>query len=114
MIFCAISVGTLFSPLGVGPVGGGVFSPLRPAAAARVSLAARGWHRFWGWSAAGATPQAKAPGRLSETGLVRPGGPGQLAGGGEAFTPQFQLWGDGASKRRWLSLPAGQSIDKRD
>ena len=28
-----------------------------------------------------------------------------------AFTPQYPLWSDGSEKRRWLSLPAGASID---
>lgn len=31
-----------------------------------------------------------------------------------AFTPQYPLWSDGASKRRWLYLPPGTQIDARD
>lgn len=27
------------------------------------------------------------------------------------FTPQYPLWSDGATKRRWISLPAGAAID---
>lgn len=27
------------------------------------------------------------------------------------FTPQYPLWSDGATKRRWISLPGGASID---
>lgn len=46
------------------------------------------------------------PGTLSETGL------GTLAT--IEFTPAYPLWTDGQSKRRWLHLPAGTSIDKSD
>jgi hypothetical protein len=37
-------------------------------------------------------------------------------GGAEliAFSPQYPLWSDGASKQRWISLPPGTSIDARD
>jgi hypothetical protein len=28
-----------------------------------------------------------------------------------AFSPQYPLWSDGTRKRRWISLPAGASID---
>jgi mono/diheme cytochrome c family protein len=31
-----------------------------------------------------------------------------------SFTPQYPLWSDGASKRRWLYLPPGSQIDARD
>jgi hypothetical protein len=27
------------------------------------------------------------------------------------YRPQFELWSDGATKRRWIQLPAGQKID---
>jgi hypothetical protein len=30
------------------------------------------------------------------------------------FTPQYPLWSDGATKRRWIHLPAGTSIDATD
>src|SRR5687768_3582906 len=30
------------------------------------------------------------------------------------FTPRYPLWSDGMSKRRWLYLPPGTSIDKSD
>ena len=59
---------------------------------------------------------AELPHRLSETGLYS-----ELGGGGEAlaprvlaYTPAFQLWSDGATKRRWVSLPEGGVIDVRD
>jgi hypothetical protein len=31
-----------------------------------------------------------------------------------AYTPEFELWSDGATKRRWIWLPPGASIDGRD
>jgi hypothetical protein len=31
-----------------------------------------------------------------------------------AFSPQYPLWSDGASKRRWISLPPGTAIDGSD
>ena len=53
---------------------------------------------------AGATPSiAPLPRWLSETGYGAP----QM----QSFTPRYALWSDGASKRRWISLPAGTSID---
>jgi hypothetical protein len=30
------------------------------------------------------------------------------------YRPQFELWSDGASKRRWISLPPGTRIDTSD
>jgi hypothetical protein len=30
------------------------------------------------------------------------------------FTPQYPLWSDGATKRRWIYLPPGQAIDASD
>ena len=59
-------------------------------------------------------PTFRAPPQLlSETGLyvngsteVRP----ELV----AFSPQYPLWSDGATKRRWISLPAGTAIDASD
>jgi len=54
---------------------------------------------------AGATPSiAPLPRWLSETGY----GASEM----ESFAPRYPLWSDGASKRRWISLPAGTSIDK--
>jgi hypothetical protein len=49
---------------------------------------------------------AALPRRLSETGLDAPGV--------TAYTPRFELWSDGASKRRWLWLPPGAQIDTSD
>jgi len=63
------------------------------------------------WAPAKTAPNpAPLPQRLSETGLyvkgstaVRP----ELI----AFSPQYPLWSDGATKRRWIELPPGAFID---
>jgi hypothetical protein len=52
--------------------------------------------------AAGGSP----PPRLSETGLHDEGV--------LSYTPQYPLWSDGATKRRWIRLPEGGRIDGRD
>lgn len=56
---------------------------------------------------------AALPARLSETGLFDPA-TGEIAAGVRAFTPRFELWSDGATKRRWISLPPGARIDTTD
>ena len=50
------------------------------------------------------------PARLSETGLYD-GTPPAVAGGVLPFSPQYPLWSDGASKRRWIHLPPGTAIN---
>ncbi|MGC4064432.1 MAG: hypothetical protein QM784_07275 [Polyangiaceae bacterium] len=37
-----------------------------------------------------------------------------LREGVRAYTPRFELWSDGASKRRWIALPPGTTIDTTD
>lgn len=56
------------------------------------------------------------PQRLSETGLFAPGSATEVRSGVFTFSPQYPLWSDGATKRRWISLPRGSFIDasKRD
>jgi hypothetical protein len=54
---------------------------------------------------------AAAPERLSETGLYVPGKPGTIAAANRSFSPQYPLWTDGATKRRWVYLPQGARID---
>ena len=51
------------------------------------------------------------PERLSQTGLYADLATKQVAPDLLAFTPQYPLWSDGARKSRWISLPAGTSID---
>src|SRR5262245_53175162 len=51
------------------------------------------------------------PGELACTGLYADWPSRTLAPGLRAFKPGFELWSDGASKRRWLYLPPGGRID---
>ncbi len=53
------------------------------------------------------------PERLSDTGLFVAGSL-QVRPEHLPFSPQYPLWSDGASKRRWLYLPPGSAIDAAD
>ncbi len=83
-------------------------------AAALFALAMTGCSRYWECSPASTELLGKLPERLSQTGLYRSGAGGALAEGVRAFAPQFELWSDGAQKRRWVSLPPGERIDTSD
>jgi hypothetical protein len=61
-----------------------------------------------------APASAELPRRLSETGLYQAGSNEALAPGVVSFTPQFELWSDGAQKRRFLFMPAESRIDTTD
>lgn len=63
-----------------------------------------------GFAHAAASPDAPPP-LLSPTGLLKNVPAGTFSAGIESFTPQYPLWSDGATKRRWVSLPAGSTID---
>ncbi len=52
----------------------------------------------------------EAPASLRDTGLPAAGGRLIVVG----FAPQYPLWSDGATKRRWLYLPPGTAIDASD
>lgn len=54
--------------------------------------------------AAGAT-DAGAPEHLRDTGLYAPGSTSVVRADNLPFTPQYPLWSDGTTKRRWLYLP---------
>jgi hypothetical protein len=54
------------------------------------------------------------PQHLVETGLYADRTLTTPARGLLAYTPQYPLWSDGASKRRWIRLPPGTSIDAHD
>jgi hypothetical protein len=54
------------------------------------------------------------PERLSEMGLFVAGGTTQIDPRHLPYSPQYPLWSDGASKRRWIRLPEGQTIDASD
>lgn len=53
------------------------------------------------------------PEHLRDTGLYEPGSM-TVRTENLPFSPQYPLWSDGASKRRWIYLPPGTSIDAVD
>jgi hypothetical protein len=57
---------------------------------------------------------ARLPERLSQTGLYAPGSTTTIASDVRSFRPRFELWSDGASKQRFIQLPAGAQIDTSD
>ncbi|HZH44966.1 MAG TPA: c-type cytochrome domain-containing protein [Lysobacter sp.] len=62
-------------------------------------------------SASDGASQAPLPQQLHDTGLYARSAPQQVAPGVLGYTPQYPLWSDGASKRRWIALPRGRAID---
>jgi hypothetical protein len=65
-----------------------------------------------GCSETAAQPAAPPqPQRLSETGLFVAGSTNQVRTELLSFSPQYPLWSDGATKRRWIELPTGSFID---
>ena len=58
-----------------------------------------------------ATPAPVAPPLLSETGLYADEGTTRIDPRNRPFSPQYPLWTDGATKRRWIRLPEGTAID---
>jgi hypothetical protein len=64
-----------------------------------------------------AQPPAAAPPlpeRLSETGLYADPARHEVAPGNLPFSPQYPLWTDGATKRRWIRIPDGAFVDASD
>ena len=59
-------------------------------------------------------PDSSEPFLLSQTGLYRDIDSEALAPDLIAFEPAYTLWSDGATKRRWLRLPEGSTIDTSD
>jgi cytochrome c553 len=55
-----------------------------------------------------------APRLLSETGLYADVARLKVDPRNRNFSPQYPLWSDGATKQRWIQLPAGSQIDTRD
>jgi hypothetical protein len=51
---------------------------------------------------------------LSETGLYASAVSDELGRGVEPFAPSYELWSDGAKKRRWVALPKNARIDTTD
>jgi cytochrome c553 len=52
-----------------------------------------------------------APALLSQTGLYAGEGTTLIDPLNRPFSPQYPLWTDGATKKRWIRLPAGSAID---
>lgn len=52
-----------------------------------------------------------APALLSETGLYGDAGTLKIDPKNRPFSPQYPLWTDGATKKRWIRLPEGTAID---
>jgi hypothetical protein len=82
--------------------------------ACAVPLASAGCRRYWICDEVDEELVARAPQRLSGTGLFADGAGESLAPGVMAYAPRFPLWSDGADKRRWLWLPPGTRIDTGD
>ncbi|MBL8683846.1 MAG: hypothetical protein JNK05_32035 [Myxococcales bacterium] len=61
-----------------------------------------------------AAANATLPTLLSATGLYADTARQTLAPSVRPFQPRFQLWSDGAEKRRWFALPPNATIDTRD
>lgn len=54
------------------------------------------------------------PKQLSQTGLYEGAAGGTIARTAVPFRPLFELWTDGATKKRWIFLPPGTRIDSSD
>lgn len=54
------------------------------------------------------------PMTLQDTGLCNDGPCATINPGILAYAPQYQLFSDDASKRRWIQIPAGMKIDTSD
>src|SRR5688572_9709513 len=78
---------------------GSVFTALAASAALAAGLAT---------AAAANDP---LPQLLSATRLFQDGSTQAVREGILSFTPQYALWSDGATKRRWIALPEGGVID---
>ncbi len=80
---------------------------------AALAVAAQcGCGRYWVCEGTDAAGTEALPETLSATGLFA--ADGALGEGVVAYRPQFELWSDGADKRRWIRLPPGGRIDTRD
>ena len=64
--------------------------------------------------ASGPDADQEMPVSLRDTGLYADFEAGTLAEGVLEFQPQYVLWTDEATKRRWVQLPDGEQIDTSD
>ena len=62
-------------------------------------------------AAAGPADPGRPPRRLADTGLYAAGEPGVVDPANRFFAPQYPLWSDGMTKRRWIHLPPGSTVD---
>jgi len=84
----------------------------RRARPRRAGLPGAAWLSILGAALlAQAAAAADLPKRLADTGLYLPGSTAQVRPENLPFSPQYPLWSDGATKRRWLHIPAGKYID---
>ncbi|HEY2510702.1 MAG TPA: hypothetical protein VGI39_07595 [Polyangiaceae bacterium] len=67
-----------------------------------------------GASDSGCPEDGAVPGDLRCTGLYTDWAAKTVAAGVQAYAPAFTLYSDGATKARWISLPAGGQIDTSD
>jgi uncharacterized membrane protein len=81
----------------------GAFSLL---SAALFVLSLGGCNRYWDCAPPDSEKLAQLPSRLSETGID--------AASVREFRPRFELWSDGARKRRFIALPPNERIDTSD
>jgi cytochrome c553 len=84
---------------------------VRRAAPVVLLLSIAGAQQWHGAVAFGGDDAVTLPARLSGTGLFASGGSLEVAAANRPFAPQYPLWTDGATKRRWVHLPAGSTID---
>src|SRR5262245_30688341 len=82
--------------------------------ACAVALSSAACGRSWVCDERDRALVSRAPEHLSETGLFADVARESLAPDIIAYAPRFQLWSDGADKRRWLWLPPGARIDTSD
>ena len=59
-------------------------------------------------------PAPVAPRFLSQTGLYSNAATLTIDSRNRTFSPQYPLWSDGATKRRWVRLPEGSLINVAD
>ena len=69
------------------------------------------WQQASSAAARSAPDPAALPLRLADTGLYATDTTAVVAPGNRPFVPQYPLWSDGMTKRRWVYLPPGRAID---
>jgi mono/diheme cytochrome c family protein len=84
------------------------------AAALAAALCTAVWLQSRQPALAADSDPAAPPLRLADTGLYAGGDPSAIDPRNRAFAPQYPLWSDGLTKRRWVYLPPGTVIDASD